>query len=138
MAAPVSASTATGLNGKDGLTVKEGATTDKVLLAYNNGIDSLLSDEQARKAFRYQIDAAGIASAPTRRSRSIGRPPSARWNPGYEDLTGLYPHDENQAGQMFSYFGAQYLTTVNLVVPEEYRSLAETIKQQIDGSRAPR
>ncbi len=62
MAAPVSASTATGLNGKDGLTVKEGATTDKVLLAYNNGTDSLLSDEQARKAFRYQIAAAGIAS----------------------------------------------------------------------------
>ena len=37
---------------------------------------------------------------------------------------------------MFSYFGAQYLTTVNLVVPEEYRSLAETIKQQIE--RQPR
>lgn len=39
---------------------------------------------------------------------------------------------------MFSYFGAQYLTTVNLVVPEEYRSLAETIKQQIERRRAPR
>ncbi len=135
MAAPVSASTATGLNGKDGLTVKEGATTDKVLLAYNNGIDSLLSDEQARKAFRYQIDAAGIASAQPDAAGALGGPVSPL-EPGYEDLTGLYPHDENQAGQMFSYFGAQYLTTVNLVVPEEYRSLAETIKQQIE--RQPR
>ena len=36
MAAPVSASTATGLNGKDGLTVKEGATTDKVCLLYTS------------------------------------------------------------------------------------------------------
>ena len=71
MAAPVSASTATGLNGKDGLTVKEGATTDKVLLAYNNGTDSLLSDEQARKAFRYR---SRHRLRPTRRSRSIGRP----------------------------------------------------------------
>ena len=62
--------------------------------------------------------------------------PISLLEPGYEDLTGLYPHDENQAGQMFSYFGAQYLTTVNLVVPEEYRSLAETIKQQIE--RQPR
>ena len=135
MAAPVSASTATGLNGKDGLTVKEGATTDKVLLAYNNGTDSLLSDEQARKAFRYQIDAAGIASAQPDAAGALGGPISPL-EPGYEDLTGLYPHDENQAGQMFSYFGAQYLTTVNLVVPEEYRSLAETIKQQIE--RQPR
>lgn len=135
MAAPVSASTATGLNGKDGLTVKEGATTDKVLLAYNNGTDSLLSDEQARKAFRYQIDAAGIASAQPDAAGALGGPISLL-EPGYEDLTGLYPHDENQAGQMFSYFGAQYLTTVNLVVPEEYRSLAETIKQQIE--RQPR
>ena len=123
------------LNGKDGLTVKEGATTDKVLLAYNNGTDSLLSDEQARKAFRYQIDAAGIASAQPDAAGALGGPISLL-EPGYEDLTGLYPHDENQAGQMFSYFGAQYLTTVNLVVPEEYRSLAETIKQQIE--RQPR
>ena len=65
------------MNGKDGLTVKEGATTDKVLLAYNNGTDSLLSDEQARKAFRYQIDAAGIASAQPEHWAA----PSACWNP---------------------------------------------------------
>ena len=90
MAAPVSASTATGLNGKDGLTVKEGATTDKVLLAYNNGIDSLLSDEQARKAFRYQIDAAGIASAQPDAAGALGGPISPL-EPGYEDLTGLSP-----------------------------------------------
>ena len=96
---------------------------------------SLLSDEQARKAFRYQIDAAGIASAQPDAAGALGGPISLL-EPGYEDLTGLYPHDENQAGQMFSYFGAQYLTTVNLVVPEEYRSLAETIKQQIE--RQPR
>ena len=106
-----------------------------LLLAYNNGTDSLLSDEQARKAFRYQIDAAGIASAQPDAAGALGGPISLL-EPGYEDLTGLYPHDENQAGQMFSYFGAQYLTTVNLVVPEEYRSLAETIKQQIE--RQPR
>ena len=111
------------------------SATDKVLLAYNNGTDSLLSDEQARKAFRYQIDAAGIASAQPDAAGALGGPISLL-EPGYEDLTGLYPHDENQAGQMFSYFGAQYLTTVNLVVPEEYRSLAETIKQQIE--RQPR
>ena len=56
------------------LTVKEGATTDKVLLAYNNGTDSLLSDEQARKAFRYQIDAAGIASAQPDAAGALGGP----------------------------------------------------------------
>ena len=82
MAAPVSASTATGLNGKDGLTVKEGATTDKVLLAYNNGTDSLLSDEQARKAFRYQIDAAGIASAQPDAAGALGGPISLLDTPG--------------------------------------------------------
>ena len=108
---------------------------DALSKALTNGTDSLLSDEQARKAFRYQIDAAGIASAQPDAAGALGGPISLL-EPGYEDLTGLYPHDENQAGQMFSYFGAQYLTTVNLVVPEEYRSLAETIKQQIE--RQPR
>ena len=80
MAAPVSASTATGLNGKDGLTVKEGATTDKVLLAYNNGTDSLLSDEQARKAFRYQsTQPASPPPNPTQPEHWAA--PSACWNP---------------------------------------------------------
>ena len=102
MAAPVSASTATGLNGKDGLTVKEGATTDKVLLAYNNGTDSLLSDEQARKAFRYQIDAAGIASAQPDAAGALGGPISLLDTPGI-----LWPKfDDQTIGMNLAFTGA--------------------------------
>lgn len=121
---------------KTGITVTKGATTSKVMLAYNHGTDSLLSDEQARKAFRYQIDAAGIANSQADSNGALGGPVSAL-EPGYEDLTGLFPYDTAQAQSMFGYFGDQYLITVNLVVTERWRTLAETIKQQIEQGPRP-
>jgi ABC-type transport system substrate-binding protein len=112
------------------LNVAEGATTDKMLLAFNHSADSLLSDEQARKAFRYLIDAASIASSQPDSGGALGGPISPL-EPGYEDLTELYPHDVAKAQEMLGYFDPQYKATVNLVVSEQYRSLAENITQQI-------
>ncbi|MBT1171450.1 ABC transporter substrate-binding protein [Bifidobacterium sp. SO4] len=120
----------------NGITVTKGATTSKVMLAYNHGTDSLLSDEQARKAFRYQIDAAGITGSQADSDGALGGPISPLES-GYEDLTGLFPYDTAQAQSMFGYFGDQYLTTVNLVVTERWRTLAETIKQQIEQGPRP-
>lgn len=131
MAAPVSAGVATGIKDQSNITVAEGATTDKVLLAYNNSTDSLMSDEQIRKAMRYLIDASGIASSQPDFGGNLGGPISPL-EPGYEDLTGLYPHDVDKASSMFAYFDPSFVETVNLVVTEQYRSMAETIKQQIE------
>ncbi|TPF93942.1 ABC transporter substrate-binding protein [Bifidobacterium sp. UTBIF-78] len=124
-----------GTGGK--VTVSTGATTSKVLLAYNHGNDSLLSDEQVRKAFRHQIDATGIAASQQDSGGALGGPISAM-EPGYEDLTGLFPYDTVKAQSMLAYFGDEYLTTVNLVVTERWRSVAETIKNQIEQGARPR
>ena len=76
MAAPVSASTATGLNGKDGLTVKEGATTDKVLLAYNNGSPT---NRRVKPSAIKSTQPASPPPNPTQPEHWAA--PSACWNP---------------------------------------------------------
>lgn len=130
MAAPATATVASQMNGKDGLTVTEGATTDKVLLAFNNNSDSIMSDQNVRTTFRYLIDSAGIAASQSDSSGALGGPISPL-EPGYEDLTGLFPHDMSKTQTMTSYFGP-YLTTVDLVVTAQWQPMAETIKQQIE------
>lgn len=129
MAAPATASVAAAANGKENIKVSEGATTDKVLLAFNNGTDSIMSDEKVRTTFRYLIDANAIASSQPDFGGLLGGPISPT-EPGYEDLTGLFPHDMSQVQSMTSYFGT-YLTTVDFVVTEQYRAMAEAIAQQI-------
>ena len=81
MAAPATATVASQMNGKDGLTVTEGATTDKVLLAFNNNSDSIMSDQNVRTTFRYLIDSAGIAASQPDSSGALGRPdqPVGTW-----------------------------------------------------------
>ena len=130
MAAPTTASVASQMKGKDGLTVSEGATTDKVLLAFNNNNDSIMSDQNVRTTFRYLIDSASIAASQPDSNGALGGPISPL-EPGYEDLTGLFPHDMSKTQTMTSYFGT-YLTTVDLVVTADWQPLAETIKQQIE------
>ena len=125
MAAPATVTVASQMNGKD-----EGATTDKVLLAFNNNSDSIMSDQNVRTTFRYLIDSAGIAASQPDSSGALGGPISPL-EPGYEDLTDLFPHDMSKTQTMTSYFGT-YLTTVDLVVTAQWQPMAETIKQQIE------
>lgn len=134
LAMPTTATVASAAQDKQNLKVSEGATTDKVLLAFNNGTDSIMSDEKVRTSFRYLIDAASIASSQPDSAGALGGPISPL-EPGYEDLTGLFPHDLTQVQSMTWYFGT-YLTTVDFVVTEQYRSMAENIAQQI--SQVPR
>ncbi|PLS24940.1 ABC transporter substrate-binding protein [Bifidobacterium imperatoris] len=129
LAMPTTAAVASAAADKQNLKVSEGATTDKVLLAFNTGTDSIMSDEKVRTSFRYLIDAASIASSQPDSAGALGGPISPL-ETGYEDLTGLFPHDLSQVQSMTWYFGT-YLTTVDFVVTEQYRSMAENIAQQI-------
>lgn len=119
-----------GLKSASGITLAEGATTSKVVLAYNNAKDSLMSDEQIRKAFRYLINAADIAKNQPDSYAALGGPIS-QLEPGYEDLTSLFPYDLDKAKSMLGYFDLSFLPSVNLVVSEDYRDLAQTIANQI-------
>lgn len=128
--ASVDASKSDELKNASGITLTEGATTTKVLLAYNNSTDSLMSDEQIRKAFRYLVNAAELAKTQPDAYAALGGPIS-QLEPGYEDLTGLFPYDLDQAKTMLGYFDLSFLPSVNLVAREDDRSLAEAIAKQI-------
>ena len=131
MALPVSASAAAELGKTGGITVGSGISFDKVMLAFNNSGDSPFSDEQIRKMTRYAIDAASIAKDASDAYAPLGGPISPLED-GYEDLSGLYPHNLQQAQQMRSYFGANYIAPIDILVPKGYESIGNAVKSAIE------
>ena len=131
MAVPLSASSAEALQKQSGITVDNGVGFDKVLLAFNSANESPFSDEQIRKMTRFAIDAASIAKDAKDAYAALGGP-IGPLEDGYEDLTGLFPYDLQQARQLRSYFGANYIATIDLLVPKEYEQIGNTVKSQIE------
>lgn len=83
-----------------GYTVQAGDDTDKMVLAFNNA-KSPLSDIRVRQAIRYAIDEDSIIASRGGVDAALGGPiPSL--DPGYEDLTSLYPHDLSKAKQLLA------------------------------------
>ncbi|WEV64585.1 ABC transporter substrate-binding protein [Bifidobacterium sp. ESL0732] len=75
--------------------VAAGDDTDKFVLAMNSkGVKT--SDVRVRQAIRYAIDHKQLIASRGGADKALGGPiPSL--DPGYEDLTGLYPHDVDKA-----------------------------------------
>lgn len=131
MALPLSASAAAGLGKANGITAVSGISFDKVLLAFNNDGNSPFSDEQIRKMTRYSIDAQSIAKNSPDAYAALGGPISPLED-GYEDLSGLYPYNLGQGQQMRSYFGANYIAPVDILVPKQYKDIGDTVKTAIE------
>lgn len=131
MALPLSASTADELNQQSGINSDSGISFDKVMLAFNNGTESPFSDEQIRKMTRYAIDAQSIAKDAPDAYSPLGGPISPLED-GYEDLSELFPYNLEQGQQMRSYFGANYIADINLLVPKEYEQIGNTVKSAIE------
>ena len=75
--------------------VKAGDGCDKYVLAMNNK-RAPFTDKRVRQAIRYGIDHKEIIASRGGADAPLGGPiPSV--DPGYEDLTGLYPHDVAKA-----------------------------------------
>lgn len=127
---PSDATTADGFKDSADATVAAGQTTDVKVLAFNNGNDSIFSDEQVRGAVRHLIDRNAIAGSRPDAGQPLGGP-IAPLEPGYEDLTGLFPYDMAKARSMLSYFSAGYLGTMRLVVEAADQPLAQTIADQL-------
>lgn len=84
-------------------TVKVGEDTDKYVLAFN-GKGKATSDKRVRQALRYAIDSDELIAARGGVDKALGGPiPSL--DPGYVDLTGLYPHDEAKARALLARAG---------------------------------
>ena len=96
LAAPFAADT-------DHYTVKAGDDTDKYVLAFNNKGEKT-SDKRIRQAIRYAIDHDEIIASRGGSDAALGGPiPSL--DPGYEDLTDLYPHDVEKAKALMAEAG---------------------------------
>jgi peptide/nickel transport system substrate-binding protein len=83
--------------------VKSGDDTDKFVLAFNSK-GAKTSDRRVRQAIRYAIDHKAIIASRGGVDKALGGPiPSL--DPGYEDLTDLYPHDVAKAKSLLAEAG---------------------------------
>lgn len=119
------------------ITVTNGSTTVKTLIAFNADTDSIMSDGRMRQAVRYAIDPNAIVASRNDAAGPLGGPFSPL-EPGYEDLTGLFPHDVATGAKLARYFSPGYYNYgLRFVVPQRYESLAQTIAQQIEQANIP-
>ena len=130
MALPDDVSAADTVGSDSAFTVSTGMTTSSVVMVFNQSGDSITSDEQVRKAIRNTLDLNAIIASQPDAAQGLGGPLTPL-EPGYEDLTGLYPHDIAQARSRLSYFSSHYLGTIDFVVPHQYEALAQTIVGQM-------
>lgn len=137
MALPLSADTAQTLSSDPMLVVATGESLNKTTLVFNNDADSILSDSRMRQAVRYLVDTSAIAQSQEDASQELGGP-IGPLDPGYEDLTGLYPHDVKQGASLASYFGTSYYGGgLRFVVNQRFESLAGMIAAQIEQGGVP-
>ncbi|WEV52484.1 ABC transporter substrate-binding protein [Bifidobacterium sp. ESL0704] len=83
--------------------VAAGDDTDKYVLAMNSK-GAKTSDVRVRQAIRYAIDHKQLIASRGGADKALGGPISSL-DPGYEDLTGLYPHNVGKAKELMKEAG---------------------------------
>lgn len=84
--------------------VQAGDGTDKYVLGMNNAEGKATSDKRVRQAIRYAIDHDQIIASRGNVDKALGGPiPSL--DPGYEDLTDLYPYNPDKARELLKEAG---------------------------------
>ncbi|PJM74913.1 ABC transporter substrate-binding protein [Bifidobacterium simiarum] len=131
---PVAESQRTALSRIDGVSVRQGDSTHRIVLGFNNGTDSILSDKRYRQGIRYAIDRTALANALVGGSggRTLGGP-FTPLEPGYEDLNALFPHSSEKATDLLAYFFyVSHRRTLTFVYPSRYGTqVGELLKQQL-------
>ncbi|MUH60106.1 ABC transporter substrate-binding protein [Bifidobacterium canis] len=136
VALPKSSNIAQQLGKSQSLTVTDGYSTRKTLLAFNNKQESPFSDEQVRKFTRYAINAADIAKNTADAKAQLSGPIS-QLQPGYTDLNSLFPFDLNKATYMRNYFYADYFKQFTLLTDDAHKQLGQTLVDQISAIPMP-
>ena len=137
MALPLQSDTAQTLSADPTLVVTTGESLNKTTLVFNNDADSILSDSQMRQAVRYLVDTTAVTQSQAEASRELGGP-IGPLDPGYEDLTDLFPHDVDKGASLAAYFPTSYYgSSLRFVVEQRYASLAATIASQIEQGDVP-
>ena len=90
--------------GKDpAFTVRAGDGTDKYVLAFNNKRYPF-TDKRVRQAIRFGIDRQAIIRSRGNYDLPLGGPVT-RLDPGYQDLTDIYPHNSAKARKLMEEAG---------------------------------
>lgn len=130
--APVSDRLADSLKKDSRFQVKVGNDTDKYVLAFNNK-KAPFTDRRVRQAIRFGIDHQAIIRARGGYDLALGGP-ITQFDPGYEDLTGLYPHDQAKAVQLMKEAGydKDHPLTISLEYANIYPSeIGDQLKSQL-------
>lgn len=100
---PINENLAKPLEDDPNYVIKAGDGSDKYVLAFNNK-RAPFTDKRVRQAIRYAIDHEQIIASRGGADKALGGPiPPV--DPGYEDLTDLYPHDVKKAQSLMKEAG---------------------------------
>ncbi|MDR1824835.1 MAG: ABC transporter substrate-binding protein [Bifidobacteriaceae bacterium] len=102
----------------DGAETFVAEASDKFVLAFNNAAEPL-NQLEVRQAIRYAIDHPAVVTARGGVDRELGGP-IAPTDPGYEDLTSLYPHDVDKAKELLAAAGYADGLELTLTIPSFY------------------
>lgn len=120
--APITANLSSTVSKDNNVVVKAGNGTDKFVLAFNNK-RAPTSDKRVREAIRYAIDNQALISARGGADAALGGPiPSL--DPGYENLTKLFPFNQSKAKELLAQAG--YSTAKPLKLNLEYANIYGT------------
>lgn len=111
----------------------EGQSTRIRMIAYNTGISSIFCDQHVRRASSYAMDINTVLSADPFGGQIV-RGPISPLSPGYEDLSGTYPHDPQKARSLFSYFSAAYLGKITFLVPLGMNNIGNALGSQLNAT----
>ncbi len=104
--------------GEDGWTVIESTSSATGTIAFNSARGPL-KDIRVRQALRYAFDKEALKTASDGLGELIGGPiPPA--DPGYEDLTGLFPYDPEKAKELLAEAGYADGLELTLTIPSFY------------------
>lgn len=138
--APITANLAGPFRSDPSFHVQAGDDTDKFVLAMN-GKGAATSDIRVRRAIRYAIDHKQLIASRGGADKALGGPiPSL--DPGYEDLTGLFPHDPGRARRLLAQAGygpghplrlrLTYANTYGAELGEQLRSQLKAVGIDLD------
>ena len=117
------------LRSQSNITLAQVDSTRKVLLGFNSRADSLCSEVHIRQGARFAINHQAIADG--NGAAGVLGGPIPPLDPGYEDLTGLYPYSKAESHKRIDYFGMR--NTMRFVVPMRYgQQLADQIASDLE------
>lgn len=130
--APIEGTMIDAISDNPNYTVVTGEGTDKFVLAMNNA-SGVTSNMLVRQAIRYGIDHDDLIAAHGDLDLALAGP-ITKLDPGYEDLTDLYPYDLKRAQELMNQLGynEDHRLTLRLEYASNYGSeLGDQLRSQL-------